>query len=59
MNIFPFQYQKKLLADFRELGVSESKLQMFTLDGYDHSGGIIPTGVKAVSWFLEFTASGN
>ena len=55
----PVSISEEILADFRELGVSESKLQMFTLDGYDHSGGIIPTGVKAVSWFLEFTASGN
>ncbi len=50
----PISISEKMLSDFRAVGVPESKLQMVTIPGYDHPGGIIPTGVNAVLWFLSF-----
>ena len=50
----PISISEKMLADFRAIGVSESKLNMVTINGFDHPGGIVPTGVNAVLWFLSF-----
>lgn len=50
----PISISEKMVADFRAIGVSETKLNMVTINGFDHSGGIVPTGVNAVLWFLSF-----
>jgi len=55
----PISITEEMLSEFWNAGTPESKLEMVTISGYDHSGGVIPTGVKAISWFLNFTSSGD
>lgn len=50
----PISISEQMLADFRAVGVPESKLEMVTINGYDHPGGIVPAGVNAILWFLSF-----
>lgn len=50
----PISISEKMVADFRAIGVPESKLEMVTVNGFDHPGGVVPTGVNAVLWFLTF-----
>jgi len=50
----PISISEKMVADFRAVGVPESKLEMVTVNGFDHPGGVVPTGVNAVLWFLTF-----
>lgn len=50
----PISISEKMFADFRTAGVPESKLEMITMKGFDHPGGIVPTGVNAILWFLSF-----
>ena len=50
----PVQISQDFLADFRTLGVDESTISLTTIAGADHTGGVLPFGLKTISWFLSF-----
>ena len=49
----PIEISEDFIADFRSIGVSESMISLTTLEGEDHSGGVLPFGLKTISWFLS------
>jgi pimeloyl-ACP methyl ester carboxylesterase len=49
----PFGVSEKLYNDFMALGVNESTVTFIPLEGADHSGGIVPSGVASFNWFIE------
>lgn len=49
----PVQVSKNLYNDFLNLGVSSSMVHLVTFPGVDHSGGIVPSEIDAINWFLQ------
>ncbi len=49
----PLQISESFVADSRALGVSESKLELITIEGADHTGGVLPFGLQTMKWFLS------
>ncbi|NJO69651.1 MAG: hypothetical protein HC830_10520, partial [Bacteroidetes bacterium] len=49
-DVVPAFESENLYNKFRELGLSESQIQLVLLDGLDHSGGVVPWGIKTILW---------
>ncbi len=49
----PVSLSQKMLADFKTKGVSDSKIKLEIIPGFDHSTGVIPVGLSTIQWFLE------
>lgn len=49
----PIQVSQNLYQGFLSEGVSEDNIILVPLPGTDHAGGIIPSGLLSVQWFLE------
>lgn len=49
----PVQDTKNIYNDFLNLGVSSSMVHLVTFPGVDHTGGIIPSEIDAINWFLQ------
>jgi hypothetical protein len=43
--------------DFLAKGVDESIITFIPIEGADHSGGIIPSGIASFNWFIELKNS--
>lgn len=50
----PVSISEQMLSEFRDVGVSESTLELIKIPNYDHPGGVVPTGINTILWFLEF-----
>jgi len=48
----PVSLSQKMLADFKTIGVPDSKIQLIIIPGYDHPSGVIPVGFSTIMWFL-------
>lgn len=48
----PIEISEGFIDDFRAIGVGENMISLTTLAGADHSGGVLPFGLKTLSWFL-------
>jgi len=49
----PIEISDGFIDDFRAIGVGENMISLTTLAGADHSGGVLPFGLKTVAWFLS------
>ncbi len=49
----PVNVSQKMLADFMTTGVSNTKLELKIIPGYDHPLGVVPVGLQTIIWFLE------
>ena len=49
----PVQDSKNLYNDFLNLGVSSNMVHLVTFPGVDHSGGIVPSEIDAINWFIQ------
>jgi predicted esterase len=54
-DFVPAQVSQNIYQDFLDAGVSSNNVELYPLPGLDHTGGIIPTGLASVNWFLELT----
>lgn len=50
----PISISEHFLADFRSLGVGEDMISLTSIEGADHSGGVLPFGMQTIKWFLSF-----
>jgi pimeloyl-ACP methyl ester carboxylesterase len=50
----PVSLSQKMAADFKTKGVTEDKIKLVIIPGYDHPTGVIPVGFQTILWFLEF-----
>jgi hypothetical protein len=46
-----------MYREFMSIGVDESLVTFIPIEGANHSGGIIPSGVASFSWFIELNNS--
>ena len=53
----PFQVSENMYNDFLAAGVNESQITFLPIEGANHSGGIIPSGVASFQWFIELNNS--
>lgn len=49
----PVSMSQKMLLDFKTVGVTDTKIQLIIIPGYDHPSGVIPVGLSTILWFLE------
>jgi len=49
----PVGMSQKMYADFKTLGVPDSKIELDVIPGYDHPTGVIPVGISTIVWFLS------
>ncbi|WP_163715648.1 alpha/beta hydrolase family protein [Mangrovibacterium lignilyticum] len=49
----PVEISNDFISDFRELGVNDDMISLTTITGADHTGGVLPFGLKTVAWFLS------
>jgi hypothetical protein len=49
----PVSMSQKMLLDFKTVGVTDTKIQLIIIPGYDHPTGVIPVGLSTILWFLE------
>lgn len=49
----PVSLSEKMFADFKTVGVPDSKIKLILIPGYNHPGGVIPVGLSTMMWFLE------
>ncbi len=48
----PIQNSDNIYNDFISLGVDKSKMTYLRIEGADHSGGILPSGIASFNWFI-------
>ena len=49
----PVQISDNMYQAFIEKGVDPSKITYIPIQGADHTGGIIPSGVASFNWFIQ------
>ncbi len=52
-SFVPPQVTLNMYQDMISLGVSETMIQKEIIPNTDHSGGIIPSGIASIKWFLD------
>ena len=52
-DLIPPGISSKILADFKAAGLTDSQIQLVSIQGADHATGIYPTGIQTITWFLE------
>jgi hypothetical protein len=46
----PVFESENIVSNFRDLGISESQVQLSFLEGADHSSGVLPWAIKTMVW---------
>lgn len=52
-EFIPVSLSIKTFQDFKTAGVSDSKIKLIVIPGYDHPTGVVPVGLSTIIWFLE------
>lgn len=52
-DFIPLTLSQKTLADFKTLGVPDTRIELVVFPGYDHPSGVIPIGLSTIVWFLS------
>lgn len=54
-DFVPAQVSTNIHQDFIEKGASPEQVMMIPLPDLGHTGGIVPSGLASIQWFLELT----
>lgn len=49
-DVVPVSQSEYLYSAFKTAGMSDENIQLNTLDGKDHSSGVLPWGIKTIVW---------
>ncbi|MDP2889519.1 MAG: alpha/beta fold hydrolase [Bacteroidota bacterium] len=52
-ELIPISLSNKMVQDLRTAGTPNEKIEMMTIPGANHSGGVFPVGISTIEWFLS------
>ncbi len=52
-NYIPIEVSRKMVADFKTAGMTDSQIQLVTIPNADHTTGVYPAGIQTILWFLS------